>query len=53
VDKPDAIDPLQAAILAIMASCDRPLTLEEIAAELGRLAIEGQRIALGERERGH
>jgi len=53
VDKPPSIDPLQAAILAIMASTDRPLTLEEIAAELGRLGLEGQRIALGGRERGH
>ena len=53
MDKPPSIDPLQAAILAIMASTDRPLSLEEIAAELGRLGLEGQRLALGGRERGH
>jgi len=53
VETPPSLDPLQVAILAIMASSDRPLTLEEIAAELGRLALEGAQLALGVRERGH
>ena len=54
MDEPEAPDLLALAILAILTSADRPLTAEEVAAELGRLALEGHRIALGAAgERGH
>jgi len=45
---------LRIAILAILANADRPLSAEEIAQELARLALEGRRVPLGGvRERGH
>jgi repressor of nif and glnA expression len=36
MDEPDAPDVLRMAILQIMAEADRPLSAEEIAAELAR-----------------
>ena len=46
--------PLRFAILIVLERAGRPLSAAEIADELARLALEGQRIALGStRERGH
>ena len=50
----DANDALRMAILAVLATRETPMTAREIADELARLALEGQRLALGDtRERGH
>jgi repressor of nif and glnA expression len=50
----DANDTLRLAILSVLATRETPMTAREIADELARLALEGQRIAFGEvRERGH
>jgi hypothetical protein len=52
--KDNAPDALRLAILAVLAARETPMTPKEIADELARLALEGQRIALGGApERGH
>jgi hypothetical protein len=50
----DANDTLRLAILTVLATREMPMTAQEIADELARLALEGQRLALSSgRERGH
>ena len=50
----DANDALRLAILAVLATREMPMTAEEIADEIARLALEGQQIALSSgRDRGH
>ena len=52
--KDNAPDALRLAILAVLAARETPMTAQEIADELARLALEGQRLALSSgRERGH
>jgi len=53
-DRDDGSDLLRLGILSVLATRETPMTAREIADELARLALEGQRIALGgTRERGH
>jgi hypothetical protein len=50
----DANDALRLAILSVLATRETPMTAEEIADKLARLALEAQRDALrGTRERGY
>ena len=52
--KDNAPDALRLAILAVLAARETPMTAREIADELARLALEGQRLPFGgTRERGH
>ena len=50
----DDADLLRLAILTVLATRETPMTAEEIADDVARLVLEGQRLGLSSgRERGH